>query len=49
MQDKIAVATRINELLTADDSHRPGRGEILARVERGEITAKEAAELLKGR
>ena len=26
-----------------------GRGEILGKLERGEITAKEAAELLKGR
>ena len=41
----------VNELLAlgAGEGNRPGRGEILARVERGEITAKEAAELLKGR
>ena len=39
----------VNELLAAAEGNRPERGEILARVERGEITAKEAAELLKGR
>jgi hypothetical protein len=44
----------INDLLEADASgprRRPSaatRGEILAKLERGEITAKEAAELLKG-
>jgi len=39
----------VNELLAAGQGNPPERGEILARVERGEITAKEAAELLKGR
>ena len=44
----------INELLEQDDGKRhaadgAARGDILAKLERGEITAKEAAELLKGR
>jgi hypothetical protein len=41
----------VNELLDARGGNgKPrGRGDILAKLERGEITAKEAAELLKGR
>jgi hypothetical protein len=48
----------LNELLEAKDTNGgpptprrspPERAEILARVERGEITAREAADLLKGR
>jgi hypothetical protein len=39
----------VNELLGAKEGKRAGRGEILAKLERGDITAKEAAELLKGR
>ena len=45
----------VNELLEADASGKrrgpsaAARGEILAKLERGEISAKEAADLLKGR
>jgi hypothetical protein len=39
----------VNELLEMRPAKRAGHGEILAKLERGEITAKEAAELLKGR
>ncbi len=41
----------VNELLSPRDGKRAaeGRGEILGKLERGEITAREAAELLKGR
>ena len=38
----------VNELL-GNRAPRVDRGEILERLERGEITAKEAAQLLKGR
>jgi len=38
----------VNELL-GNRQPTPSRFEILERLERGEITAKEAAELLKGR
>jgi len=37
----------VNELL-GNRGPRPNRNEILERLERGEITAKQAAELLKG-
>lgn len=39
----------VNELLGTKEAKRAGRGEILAKLERGDITAKEAAELLKGK
>ena len=42
----------VNELLTRPEGGPPGgidRNQILERLERGEITAKEAAQLLKGR
>jgi hypothetical protein len=39
----------VNELLGTREARRAGRGEILAKLERGDINAKEAAELLKGR
>ena len=45
----------VNELLAEDTEGKRrapgggGRGEILAKLERGEISAKEAADLLKGR
>jgi hypothetical protein len=43
----------VNDLIAGksngQSAKRPSRGEILAKLERGEITAKEAADLLKGR
>jgi hypothetical protein len=39
----------VNDFLHGGGSAGLSRGEILAKLERGEITAKEAAELLKGR
>jgi len=41
----------VNELLRGGtkEGKKMGRTEILTKLERGEITAKEAAELLKGR
>jgi hypothetical protein len=43
----------VNELIAGkangQSSKRPNRGEILAKLEAGEINAKEAASLLKGR
>ena len=39
----------VNELLGTKEGKKMGRTEILGKLERGEITAKEAAEMLKGR
>jgi hypothetical protein len=39
----------VNELLRTPMGGGLSRGEILTKLERGEITGKEAAELLKGR
>ena len=39
----------VNELLATKAGKKVGRGEILSKLERGEITAKEAAEMLKGK
>jgi hypothetical protein len=38
----------VNELLAGQQGKGLTRGEILSKLERGEITGKEAAELLKG-